>query len=327
MDEPPPLPPAAPPARGVPEFRARGAGELIEAGMRLYFARWRIFVPVAAVFMVPYAALSAIASAVTVSELGDSAFLTNPNAIPTPEDLVAFFGPLMLIGLLFLLVYPVMVGALSWAAARTYLGEVPTPGQVLRFAISRFGALLWVTVLPFLAVLLIALVLFPVAFLVDNGFVAFMLAVVFGIAAFVVFVGFLFSSIVVVVEDIRGTKALGRSWSLVKGFFWKVVGTTLLAAIISFIVEAVFSMPLTFISQSLLAGEAVLIGSLLAFIGAAISGTLVTPFSAIVQVLLYFDLRIRKEGMDLSLMAQQLGGGGLEAVPPSAEGSGLDATP
>jgi hypothetical protein len=48
------------------------------------------------------------------------------------------------------------------------------------------------------------------------------------------------------------------------------------------------------------------ISAILTFIGGAIGGSLITPFSLIVQVLLYFDLRIRKEAFDLSLMAQQL---------------------
>jgi hypothetical protein len=31
------------------------------------------------------------------------------------------------------------------------------------------------------------------------------------------------------------------------------------------------------------------------------------PFGTIVTVLLYFDMRIRKEGFDLTLMAQEIG--------------------
>lgn len=76
-------------------------------------------------------------------------------------------------------------------------------------------------------------------------------------------------------------------------------------SLIGAIVQAVVSVPFQFASQFLLA-ENVVLGSILAFIGEGIGGTLITPFGLIVQVLLYFDLRIRKEGLDLSLMAQQL---------------------
>ena len=41
-------------------------------------------------------------------------------------------------------------------------------------------------------------------------------------------------------------------------------------------------------------------------VGQALAQVLATPFSAMIAVLLYFDLRIRKEGFDLALMAQEL---------------------
>jgi hypothetical protein len=85
------------------------------------------------------------------------------------------------------------------------------------------------------------------------------------------------------------------------------VGITLLAGIITAIVEAVASLPFTFAASYFMANDNLVPAALLAFIGSAISGALLTPFGVIVQVLLYFDLRIRKEGLDLSLMAQQIG--------------------
>ena len=42
--------------------------------------------------------------------------------------------------------------------------------------------------------------------------------------------------------------------------------------------------------------------------GQTLAGLLTTPFSTIVLVLIYFDLRIRKEAFDLSVLAQQLQG-------------------
>ena len=56
-----------------------------------------------------------------------------------------------------------------------------------------------------------------------------------------------------------------------------------------------------------------------------ISGVVLQPFSASVVTVLYYDLRIRKEGYDLELLADQLG---LEAsgLPPHPDaGSGTPA--
>jgi hypothetical protein len=41
-------------------------------------------------------------------------------------------------------------------------------------------------------------------------------------------------------------------------------------------------------------------------VGSAAASVVTTPFLTIVVVLLYFDQRIRKEGLDLSIMAQEL---------------------
>ena len=42
-------------------------------------------------------------------------------------------------------------------------------------------------------------------------------------------------------------------------------------------------------------------------IGTSIATVLTQPFSQLVAVLLYFDLRVRKEGFDLEILAKQLG--------------------
>jgi hypothetical protein len=47
-------------------------------------------------------------------------------------------------------------------------------------------------------------------------------------------------------------------------------------------------------------------GWLLRAVGSAAASVVTTPFVTIVVVLLYFDQRIRKEGLDLSIMAQEL---------------------
>jgi hypothetical protein len=271
----------------IPELRARSAGEIIDAAMKLYFARWKTFIPVAAIFMIPYAAASAIFGTYAQADLEDNPAFTDPDVVPTFSDLAPIFVPAMVIGLVALLLYPVVAAAISWAAARIYMGEDPSVGQIISFAFSKLGSLILVSILTGLAVM--------------GGFILLI------IPGLIFLVRFMLAPTVVVVENGRGREAMKRSWNLVKGFFWKVVGITLLAGIITAIVEAVASLPFTFAASYFMANDNLVPAALLAFIGSAISGALLTPFGVIVQVLLYFDLRIRKEGLDLSLMAQQIG--------------------
>jgi hypothetical protein len=56
----------------------------------------------------------------------------------------------------------------------------------------------------------------------------------------------------------------------------------------------------------------------LATIAGIVGAAVTTPFQAALLTVLYFDLRVRKEGFDLELLAEGIGGGG-----PPARGAAL----
>ncbi|MGP3981903.1 hypothetical protein [Streptomyces sp. KR80] len=107
--------------------------------------------------------------------------------------------------------------------------------------------------------------------------------------------------------------ALRRSWGLVAGSWWRVFGITVLASLIAsavsqfvqmpFAMAGMFSVPLADVGPE---GPsfAVLGGVMgLALLGALLGTALTIPFGHIVTALLYVDLRIRRESLDLSLAA------------------------
>jgi len=87
-----------------------------------------------------------------------------------------------------------------------------------------------------------------------------------------------------VVENRRGTDAMGRSWNLVKGHFWHVLGTIVVAAIIAGVIGAIFG---------LLGGS----NWFLQWIFGSIGSIITAPFSALIAILLYIDLRARTEAL------------------------------
>jgi hypothetical protein len=275
-----------PSPKSPPELRQMGVGQLIDASIRLYLRHWKTFIAISALFMVPLAALSALSQAFLFKRVGVTPF-SEPEAVPTFEDFAGAVGPLMVVGLLSLLITPLLVGALAWAASKIYLGEAPGIGEIVNFTFSRFGPLLLVSVLAGLAV--------------AGGF---LLLIIPGI---IFYLRLAFSAIALVVEDKRGRRALGRSWALSKGSLGKVFGVVLLIFLISAIVQAIIGLPFGAAGAFFLSQGGVGSGSFLGFVGDALAGTLVTPFSTIALVLLYFDLRIRKEAFDLTLMAQEIG--------------------
>ncbi len=98
----------------------------------------------------------------------------------------------------------------------------------------------------------------------------------------------------IVIESRRPADALRRSFDLVHGSRWRVfgIGTTFFALLL------VTALPGYFISlQNQFLGD--VLGILI--------GMVVTPFAYISATLVYFDLRIRKEGYTLETLATELG--------------------
>ena len=94
-----------------------------------------------------------------------------------------------------------------------------------------------------------------------------------------------------VVEQTGPWKSLSRSAALTKGNRWKVFGMMVLLTILSAIGGALVG--------ALAAAAGATLGGLLALIWIA----LVAPFSAILVVVTYHDLRVAKEGVDTDQIA------------------------
>jgi hypothetical protein len=92
---------------------------------------------------------------------------------------------------------------------------------------------------------------------------------------------------------------------LVKGRWWSTFGTYVLASILVGIASAVFAAIVLAVSG--IATTDTNLRLVVAAGAAIISGVLTTPFIAAIVAVIYFDLRVRKEGLDLELLAQGVG--------------------
>jgi hypothetical protein len=139
--------------------------------------------------------------------------------------------------------------------------------------------------------------------------ISFLLSLVVGVGffllifpAFIFFAGLLLSTVVAVIESPpSATAAMNRSWALSKGYKGKVLLTMLVAGLLL----AVPAIALSVIGG--LVGAAV--GEqteLWFFVLPLIFQIFVYPFVYVVQTVLYYDLRVRKEGFDLELLASAL---------------------
>ena len=91
----------------------------------------------------------------------------------------------------------------------------------------------------------------------------------------------------VVVENRRYVEALGASWQLVRGSWWRVFGIVLIANLIVGVAGAVISVPFV-------AGAEAADSAALQLASDIVVGVLTAPAVALIGTLLYYDLRARK---------------------------------
>lgn len=105
-----------------------------------------------------------------------------------------------------------------------------------------------------------------------------------------------------VLERAGVVTALRRSYSLVKGSWWRVFGILLIVFLIVAILTTIFQIPF-FIAGTVAASatESLLLASIIGSVGAILASLLVYPFGAATVALLYTDLRMRREGLDIEL--------------------------
>jgi Membrane domain of glycerophosphoryl diester phosphodiesterase len=260
------------------ELRPLGVGEKIDLAIKICRSRYTTMLRIVAVVVIPCQVLSVIIRLSTVQ--------TTPTPIGTQQkaDWAAIAGTFVseiLVGLAAQLASAACLKSVSGA----YLGGDASWRESLQFAWKRLGSLVWIAVLIYiLSVLALVLLVLPGIYLWTAWIVAMP---------------------VLLLEGTRGRAALKRSRTLVKGRWWSTFGTYLLASILVGIATAVFSAIVLAISRTS-SGD---VDSRLLVAAAAgiVSGILTTPFLAAIVAVIYFDLRVRKEGLDLELLAQGVG--------------------
>jgi hypothetical protein len=119
---------------------------------------------------------------------------------------------------------------------------------------------------------------------------------------------------ILVVERLSLRRAMGRSWSLTRGYFWRTFGIELLVWVMLAIAGQIIQSPVSIIalivggiSQPTGSSTASLLSTLsIAQVATTIVGEAVAAITGIIQTastaLVYIDLRMRKEGLDLALL-------------------------
>jgi hypothetical protein len=224
--------------------------------------------------------------------------MSSAGAGATPES-TALIGLLSIaVGLVSLLWYPVMWGALTVLASERYLGREIEPGDAIRRAFGRYASLLGSMTAKW------AIVFFTMFFSWILLFVP----------TFYLLVRWFAIPATVVLEN-RGVGAsFSRSSQLSINQKMRIFGTLFLAWMIVIVVAvAVFMLVLIIVGMTMAGGDAEALSgtsSMMLQLPSIFAYILLLPIVIITETLLYYDVRIRQEGYDIELMSAQLPGVG-----------------
>jgi hypothetical protein len=262
-------------------LRPLSAGDIVDEAIGLYRRNFRLFLSIGAVVLIPAGVLQLIL-ALLAGEAGMSVFAISSLLWWTLSIIVSALS------------YIAVISTMAIAASERWLDRPMTVGEAYRQVFSRIGPLVGLVLVYGLVVIGLSVTVIGIPF------------------AIYLFVAWLLSIQILLVEGTGIRTALSRSRELVAGHWWRVIGIVILLAIIQGVISAFFSLPATIFGFGSLFSDPTgtdvspLVIALDA-IGSTAGQIVVGPIGYCAYILLYYDLRVRKEGLDIELAARSLG--------------------
>ena len=290
-------------------LRPRDVAGLFDQAVWLYRRNFRAFLGIAALVQLPVNVILVLATAWVLDPLAaisdpsvvDESLDPQQAAVTALSDLLSRTSLVVGISLVGSLLLILAEGALARAIADRYLGRPVSVRGAYRAIRPHMG---WLMLTVVMQSVISYLILLPPLFVY-------------------IYVAWTFVSQVIVLENANIITGLQRSWRLVQGQWWRTAGMNGLVLLISVIIV----LPSTVITLVMTSAGAPLL--LTNFVSQAVSvglALLFLPARLAAFTLMYYDLRIRKEGYDLEVaLAERLGAGGgaPEAASENAPPNGL----
>ncbi|MCL2286029.1 MAG: hypothetical protein FWC32_06635 [Firmicutes bacterium] len=303
-------------------FYPMTTAELMDRAIDVYKKTFGRQIGFAAIFgIISYLFLFFVGIIVAILVVSFSAFAANSPL----NDTYSTFG---LLTIIIAVVMPVILLYISVSSAGHILisksafygnKENLPVGQLPRISLRIFGALIAQAIasLPFIGLIYLGFVTNFFTHLLARSPWEFLLLMLIFIVSYLIYMN-LFSLSVAVAAFERKTfiSALIRSWELIRGEFWKIAGIRLLwllviiaiwaaiyGAVVSVGIFAAFVPTIINTDASYAAvGPITVLSGLLSF--AAMFA--ITPLDGVFQATLYYNQRIKKEGLDIEVKLEKL---------------------
>jgi hypothetical protein len=257
------------------ELKARTLSEMLDGTFKLYSDNLVPFLTVSAIAAIPVVACQILLGDVSKKVAAGASIATSLSTI----------GSLLLFLVVFSLTTMIQYSALSFAAADAYQDRPFTVGDAFGRTFGMLGSLLWA------GVLLGAAVVFGYMFCIIPGVYLTLIWAVWLQA--------------MVVEGKRGVETMRRSRALTKGSLGRIGGILLIFFVVQLALMYGISAAIPAALQSIpLLGKVLL----------QVPNVFIAPLYPALLTLIYFDGRIRHEGYDLEVKANE----GLTGEPVSA---------
>lgn len=306
---------------GIVPLRPLGLGEVYDGAFQAMRRNPRTMLGASAVVSIVTTAIGTVMLALTTGSLGRLLDTTGTGQPSVDDSEIAailgstglgFLGSSIVSGF----GAAVLTGVLTFAVGRAVLGEKLGPGRLWTMVRPRL--------LPLIGLQLLYALLYTVIGAVTLGPGIALLFVEPVVGAVVLLVGvlvWLLASLLALVASSMATPALlleeapvgrafVRGWRIVRMAFWRVVSTMLLTVVIVYVLSTLLAAPasvLNLVFTGLNPDDPRAVIGLhpvqLAISGlvTVLSSTVVLPFLAGVATLLYIDVRMRREGLDVEL--------------------------
>jgi hypothetical protein len=254
------------------QLRPRSATEIVDAAFQLMRGHFVSLITLSIAAILPLAAVL-----VLVGVFGGF-----PRA-GTSADSGAAVGAALFIVAIFIIVFLVGQNAVMAAASQAYLGEAVQAGEAVRRALRR--------TLPLILVYAVSVV---------GIFAGFLLFIIPGVY---LAIRLLALPMVTVLEDGDPIETFKRTWDLGRGHAGHMFITSLIGNLMYTAVSFIGQIGMTLVTSLLPGAAAASLGLILLLLTFALA----FPFVQVIRVVLYYDLRIRLEGLDVEMMAEALG--------------------
>lgn len=325
----------APPKPGIVPLRPLVLGEILDGAFQTVRRNPAAMLGAGVIAQALGSVVSALAQTGAVAGWSPAPWLEGIR----PSEAAALGLGIAGVGVLLMLVSVVMSvvvqGAMAVPVARSLLNRKTGFRQMWSLSRSRMGALLGLAGLLVLGtaavVALSVLATVSLVAAMDRAAAGALVLLFVSLMVVLVWVAirFLVAPAAIVVEEIGAFAGLRRSWQLTRGNWWRLLGISLVVSLLVGVLSQIVLLPVKLLGNAIGftvfsqggQGETQTVTIAVAVVSAVVSALIAAvgfAFQTSTVALVYLDLRMRKDGLDLSLMRQLETGSDPDGVPGRA---------